>query len=122
MRQIGFKLATGDVQRRLVSHISEPRSDDFSTPISSRIILGWTCMIVPPLTAIKRTCFPLFFFSCGSRSIADQGDSLVEGNVITIEPGIYVPPDSSFPSHFFNMGIRIEVRDRMFLEFRDRFC
>ena len=31
--------------------------------------------------------------------------------VITIEPGIYVPPDSSFPKEFHNIGIRIEVRD-----------
>ena len=30
--------------------------------------------------------------------------------VITIEPGIYVPPDSSFPKEFHNIGIRIEVR------------
>jgi len=31
--------------------------------------------------------------------------------VITIEPGIYVPPDSSFPKEFHNIGIRIEVRE-----------
>lgn len=37
-------------------------------------------------------------------------DSLMEGNVITVEPGIYVPPASSLPTHFHNLGIRIEVR------------
>ena len=31
--------------------------------------------------------------------------------VITIEPGIYVPPDSSSPKEFHNIGIRIEVRE-----------
>ncbi|SCU92475.1 LAMI_0E10638g1_1 [Lachancea mirantina] len=30
------------------------------------------------------------------------------GQVITIEPGIYIPDDANFPSHFRNMGIRIE--------------
>lgn len=35
--------------------------------------------------------------------------SLVEGNVITIEPGVYVPVDYSYPKHFHGIGIRIEV-------------
>ncbi|KLO07415.1 peptidase M24, partial [Schizopora paradoxa] len=38
----------------------------------------------------------------------DRGAQLKEGMVITIEPGIYVPPSSAFPKHFHNMGIRIE--------------
>ncbi|KAJ7367774.1 peptidase M24 [Mycena albidolilacea] len=33
---------------------------------------------------------------------------LKAGMVITIEPGIYVPPSASFPAHFHNIGIRIE--------------
>lgn len=33
---------------------------------------------------------------------------LVEGNVITVEPGIYVPFDSSYPKHFHGLGVRIE--------------
>ncbi|KAG8737805.1 hypothetical protein FRC12_017018, partial [Ceratobasidium sp. 428] len=33
---------------------------------------------------------------------------LVEGQVITIEPGVYVPPDPVFPKWFHNIGIRIE--------------
>lgn len=33
---------------------------------------------------------------------------LKEGNVITIEPGIYVPDDERWPKHFRGMGIRIE--------------
>jgi Xaa-Pro aminopeptidase len=35
---------------------------------------------------------------------------LVEGNVLTVEPGLYIPPDDAFPKHFHNIGIRIEVR------------
>lgn len=33
---------------------------------------------------------------------------LVEGNVITIEPGIYVPFDNAFPKHFHGLGVRVE--------------
>ncbi|KAJ7122944.1 peptidase M24 [Mycena epipterygia] len=38
----------------------------------------------------------------------DRFGSLKAGMVITIEPGIYVPPSPSFPKHFHNIGIRIE--------------
>ncbi|QLG73249.1 hypothetical protein HG535_0E03330 [Zygotorulaspora mrakii] len=31
-----------------------------------------------------------------------------EGQVITVEPGVYVPDDQNYPSHFHNIGIRIE--------------
>ncbi|KAG9012268.1 hypothetical protein FRB94_006298 [Tulasnella sp. JGI-2019a] len=34
--------------------------------------------------------------------------SLQDGMVITIEPGLYVPPDSAFPKAFHNIGIRLE--------------
>ncbi|PAV20579.1 peptidase M24 [Pyrrhoderma noxium] len=37
-----------------------------------------------------------------------RGEPIKEGMVITIEPGIYVPPSSQFPKHFHNIGIRIE--------------
>ncbi|KAG9125178.1 hypothetical protein FRC07_008655 [Ceratobasidium sp. 392] len=33
---------------------------------------------------------------------------LQEGQVVTIEPGVYVPPDPAFPKWFHNIGIRIE--------------
>ena len=42
---------------------------------------------------------------------ADQLCSLVEGNVITIEPGCYVPASNSFPKAFQGLGIRIEVSE-----------
>ncbi|CAE7216626.1 unnamed protein product [Rhizoctonia solani] len=42
---------------------------------------------------------------------------LVEGQVITIEPGIYVPADPIFPKWFHNIGIRIE--DQVLVERTD---
>ncbi|KAF8351090.1 peptidase M24, structural domain-containing protein, partial [Amanita rubescens] len=38
----------------------------------------------------------------------DRGARLQSGMVLTIEPGIYVPPLPDFPKHFHNIGIRIE--------------
>ncbi|KAJ2918087.1 hypothetical protein MD484_g2305, partial [Candolleomyces efflorescens] len=38
----------------------------------------------------------------------DRSAALKEGNVITVEPGIYVPPSTNFPKHFHNLGVRIE--------------
>ena len=41
-------------------------------------------------------------------STYDRNATLVAGNVITVEPGIYVPDKPDFPKHFHGMGIRIE--------------
>ncbi|RDB15460.1 Intermediate cleaving peptidase 55 [Hypsizygus marmoreus] len=38
----------------------------------------------------------------------DRSQSLKAGMVVTIEPGIYVPPTANFPKHYHNIGIRIE--------------
>jgi len=38
----------------------------------------------------------------------DRSAPLKEGHVVTIEPGIYVPPTNNFPRHFHNLGVRIE--------------
>ncbi|ORY28643.1 putative X-Pro aminopeptidase [Naematelia encephala] len=74
LRQIGFHLATGDVQRRLYPHyISHHLGSDLH--------------------------------DCPTY---DRSAALVEGNTITVEPGIYVPPDSAFPKHFHTLGVRIE--------------
>ncbi|KAF8760191.1 actin family [Rhizoctonia solani] len=40
---------------------------------------------------------------------SERHQYLVEGQVITIEPGVYVPADPIFPKWFHNIGIRIEV-------------
>ena len=46
-------------------------------------------------------------------SAEQQLHSLKAGMVITVEPGIYVPPVPQFPKAFHNIGIRIEVRGRI---------
>jgi len=38
----------------------------------------------------------------------DRDAPLKEGMVITIEPGLYIPPHPDYPRAFHNMGIRIE--------------
>ncbi|KAF8334979.1 peptidase M24 [Cantharellus anzutake] len=37
-----------------------------------------------------------------------RSQPLMAGMVITIEPGVYVPPDPAYPKHFHNIGIRLE--------------
>lgn len=38
----------------------------------------------------------------------DRGGRLKAGMVVTIEPGVYVPPMAQFPKHFHGLGVRIE--------------
>ncbi|KZV79651.1 Creatinase/aminopeptidase [Exidia glandulosa HHB12029] len=38
----------------------------------------------------------------------DSSEKLKEGMVITVEPGVYVPPLPQYPKHFHGLGIRIE--------------
>ena len=40
----------------------------------------------------------------------DRNATIATGNVITVEPGVYVPTSSDFPAHFHGLGVRIEVR------------
>jgi hypothetical protein len=40
---------------------------------------------------------------------------LIAGQVITIEPGVYVPEDKRYPKEFRGLGIRIEVSVRHYL-------
>ncbi|KZT35568.1 peptidase M24 [Sistotremastrum suecicum HHB10207 ss-3] len=73
LRQIGFELHTGDLERILYPHfLTHPIGIDLH------------------------------------ESSIDRADSIKSGMVITIEPGLYVPPDPRFPKHFHNIGIRIE--------------
>ncbi|KAI0751632.1 peptidase M24, structural domain-containing protein [Daedaleopsis nitida] len=41
-------------------------------------------------------------------NLTDRVESIKEGMVITIEPGVYVPPMLDFPKVFHNIGVRIE--------------
>ncbi|KAG1888784.1 peptidase M24 [Suillus subluteus] len=74
LKQIGFTLHTGDLERVLYPHfLSHPIGIDLH-----------------------------------ESSYSDRGELLKAGMVITVEPGIYVPPTAQFPKHFHNIGIRIE--------------
>lgn len=74
LKQIGFKLYTGDVERRLYPHyISHHLGSDLH--------------------------------DCSTQT---RNGPLVEGNVVTIEPGCYVPMDDAFPKAFQGLGVRIE--------------
>ncbi|KAG8967841.1 hypothetical protein FRC03_009244 [Tulasnella sp. 419] len=42
------------------------------------------------------------------ESSEGRSKNLVSGQVITVEPGVYVPPDNAFSKHFHNIGIRLE--------------
>ena len=44
----------------------------------------------------------------GDYKHGEQWLPLVPGNVVTVEPGIYVRPAGDVPEHFWNIGIRIE--------------
>ncbi|KAF7982312.1 hypothetical protein HWV62_28998 [Athelia sp. TMB] len=62
---------------------------------------------------LERVLYPHFLshpigIDLHESSHFDRSGELKEGMVITIEPGIYVPPSTNFPSHFHDMGIRIE--------------
>ncbi|KAI5949521.1 ICP55 [Candida theae] len=37
-----------------------------------------------------------------------RSENLVAGNVITIEPGLYIPEDDRWPKHFQGIGVRVE--------------
>ncbi|KDQ28810.1 hypothetical protein PLEOSDRAFT_1102850 [Pleurotus ostreatus PC15] len=75
LKQIGFTLSSGDLERILYPHL-------LSHPIG--------------IDLHESTHF-------------DRNAPLKAGMVLTIEPGIYVPPSPVFPSHFHDIGIRIEA-------------
>jgi intermediate cleaving peptidase 55 len=41
-------------------------------------------------------------------STESRSQKLEAGMCVTVEPGVYVPPDERYPRHFWGMGIRIE--------------
>lgn len=42
------------------------------------------------------------------ESFGNRSSALQSGMVITVEPGIYVPPSSQYPPQYHNIGVRIE--------------
>lgn len=74
LRNIGFPLGPGDVERRLYPHF-------LSHHVGSDL------------------------HDCPT---AERSGVLTAGNVVTIEPGLYVPFDSAFPKAFHGLGVRIE--------------
>jgi len=44
----------------------------------------------------------------GGYSLEGKPRRLAAGNVLTVEPGLYIRPDRSIPRAFWNIGIRIE--------------
>jgi len=44
----------------------------------------------------------------GSYSLNGKARRLAPGNVLTVEPGLYIRPDRAIPRVFWNIGIRIE--------------
>ncbi len=42
------------------------------------------------------------------HDVGDNSKPLEPGCVITVEPGLYIPPDSDLPKAYWNIGIRIE--------------
>ncbi|KDE07839.1 hypothetical protein MVLG_01933 [Microbotryum lychnidis-dioicae p1A1 Lamole] len=70
---------------------------------------------------LERTLYPHFLTHPIGIDLHDtpgfsRGESIQAGMVITIEPGIFVPPHTSFPVGFHNTSVRVEdeilVRER----------
>ncbi|KDR74526.1 hypothetical protein GALMADRAFT_227592 [Galerina marginata CBS 339.88] len=93
LNQIGFNLRNeGDLERVLYPHY-----------LSHPIGIGKAAFI----RSIKFPLTPPALDLHESAHI-DRSAPLKEDMVITIEPGIYVPPTANFPKHFHNIGVRIE--------------
>ncbi|PPQ68846.1 hypothetical protein CVT26_001680 [Gymnopilus dilepis] len=92
LNQIGFNLGNeGDLERILYPH-------SLSHPIGIGSLLH----------GFKGSPSDCFVVDLHESAHVDRAAPLRAGMVITIEPGIYVPPSANFPSHFHNIGIRIE--------------
>ncbi len=42
------------------------------------------------------------------HDVGNTREKLVPGCVVTVEPGIYIPPQTEFPPAYWNIGVRIE--------------
>jgi len=63
-------------------------------------------------TEVERILYPHFLSHPVGidlhESGMDRSKPVKSGMVLTIEPGVYVPPSPAFPKQFHNIGIRIE--------------
>ncbi|ORY66952.1 peptidase M24, structural domain-containing protein [Leucosporidium creatinivorum] len=62
---------------------------------------------------LERTIYPHFLTHPLGIDLHDtpgfsRGENIKAGMVITIEPGIFVPPHSNFPKEFHNLSVRVE--------------
>ncbi|KAG0695786.1 peptidase M24 [Suillus ampliporus] len=93
LKQIGFALHTGDLERVLYPHfLSHPIGIDLHESLHSDRAELYVVLTVLASLDLE--------FTIHAR--------LKAGMVITVEPGIYVPPTAQFPKYFHNIGIRIE--------------
>ena len=42
------------------------------------------------------------------HDVGDRQEKFAAGCVVTVEPGIYIPPNSDLPPAYWNIGVRIE--------------
>ncbi|KAI9138157.1 peptidase M24, structural domain-containing protein [Paraphysoderma sedebokerense] len=116
------------VQRKCIelctarSNLSLDQIHDFSTDMlyEELKLLGFTC----PKSDVSNVLYIHHIGHYLGLDVHDTPDisrsrKLQSGMVVTIEPGLYVPPSPSFPSRYHNIGIRIEdnilVRDNFFV-------
>lgn len=90
LRNIGFRLTAGDIERKLVS----PKPPTLPLP---NLLQQYPHFLSHHVGSDLHDC-----------PQANRSGALVAGNVVTIEPGIYVPFDASFPKAFHGLGVRIE--------------
>ncbi|KAF4615968.1 hypothetical protein D9613_011493 [Agrocybe pediades] len=104
LNQIGFNLGTeGDLERVLYPHY-------FGHPIGIGELRSLVFFALRQFLVLDILNGGLInsMIDLHESAHVDRSSPLKEGMVITIEPGIYVPPTPNFPTHFHNIGIRIE--------------
>ena len=51
---------------------------------------------------------PTHYLGLDVHDVGDRQEPLQPGCVVTVEPGIYISPNSDLPEEYWNIGIRIE--------------